>query len=88
VRRICALFAADADLARALRRCFFAQPNRMTYFADVVLADIFTSYAKVIGDVWLSLCMLLPGGSLLRMPTSDGLQWLIVPALMRYVPAP
>ncbi|EIN11759.1 EXS-domain-containing protein [Punctularia strigosozonata HHB-11173 SS5] len=66
----------------AIRRCIFPQPNRMTHFCDVVLADIFTSYAKVIGDVWLSVCMLLPGGSLLRMPSMDGLEWLILPTLM------
>jgi len=35
----------------------------------VVLADILTSFAKVIGDVWLSLCMLMPGGSLLIFPS-------------------
>jgi hypothetical protein len=54
------------------------------YFSDVVFADVFTSFAKVLGDVWLSLCMLLPGGSLLSPPPLDGLSQWILPTLMRY----
>lgn len=53
-------------------------------FADVVLADILTSFAKVIGDVWLSLCMLAPGGSLLIFPSHEGWQRMMVPILMRF----
>jgi hypothetical protein len=55
------------------------------YFADVVFADIFTSYAKVLGDVWLSGCMLLPGNTLFRTP-ADGpwLRW-VMPTIMRCV---
>ena len=59
--------------------------NHRVYFSDVVFADIFTSYAKVLGDVWLSLCMLLPGGSLLAPPKQYGLYRWILPTLMRYV---
>lgn len=51
----------------------------------MIFADIFTSYAKVLGDVWLSLCMLLPGGSLLSTPTQHGWYRWILPTLMRYV---
>ncbi|PWZ02981.1 EXS-domain-containing protein [Testicularia cyperi] len=29
-------------------------------FSDVILADIFTSFARVFGDVWLTACFLLP----------------------------
>ena len=54
-------------------------------FADNVLADILTSFAKVIGDVWLSMCMLAPGGSLLVFPSNEGWKRLLVPILMRYV---
>jgi hypothetical protein len=53
-------------------------------FCDVVLADIFTSFAKVFGDLWLSLCMLAPGGSLLIFPSHEGWQRLMVPVLLRY----
>jgi hypothetical protein len=58
------------------------------YFSDVVFADVFTSFAKVLGDVWLSLCMLLPGGSLLSPPPLDGLSQWILPTLMRYALLP
>ncbi|GJJ06474.1 hypothetical protein Clacol_000666 [Clathrus columnatus] len=52
------------------------------YFSDVVLADILTSLAKVMGDIWLSLLMLVPNGSLLAPPVQEGwLQW-IVPLTM------
>lgn len=64
----------------AISRCL---SSRRIYFADVVFADVFTSFAKVIGDVWLSAGMLLPGGSLLVPPAQEGwLRW-ILPTLMR-----
>ncbi|THH04550.1 hypothetical protein EW145_g5439 [Phellinidium pouzarii] len=66
----------------AMRRCIFSPASMPVYFSDVVLADIFTSYAKVIGDVWLSLCMILPSGSLLIFPSQDGWSRLMVPCLM------
>ncbi|KAI0093207.1 EXS-domain-containing protein [Irpex rosettiformis] len=64
----------------AVHRCFFSQTR--IYFSDVVFADIFTSFAKVVGDVWLSVCMLLPGGSLLLPPTQDGYARWILPTFM------
>lgn len=66
----------------ALHRCLFP-PHRRVYFADVVFADVFTSFAKVLGDVWLSFCMLMPGGSLLTQPAQVGLARWILPTLMR-----
>ncbi|KAH8107244.1 EXS-domain-containing protein [Cristinia sonorae] len=71
----------DAFL-HAIHRCMFAPSEQPVHFSDVVLADVFTSYAKVIGDVWLSLCMLLPGGSLLVQPQFAGWSRWILPALM------
>ncbi|KAI0057948.1 EXS-domain-containing protein [Artomyces pyxidatus] len=68
----------------SLRRCLFSPTNHPIYFSDVVFADIFTSYAKVLGDVWLSLCMLLPGGSLLTLPTQDGWARWVLPSLMSF----
>ena len=53
------------------------------YFADVVFADVFTSFAKVLGDVWLSLCILMPGASLLAPPAQIGLARWILPSIMR-----
>ncbi|KAG8995278.1 hypothetical protein FRB93_001172 [Tulasnella sp. JGI-2019a] len=49
----------------ALRRCLFPSSSKPVYFCDVILADIFTSFAKVLGDIWVSINMLMPGGSLL-----------------------
>lgn len=49
----------------AVRRCIFGTYNQPVYFSDVILADIFTSFAKVLGDLWVSAYMLLPGGSLM-----------------------
>ncbi|KAG2150900.1 EXS family-domain-containing protein [Suillus clintonianus] len=63
-------------------RCLFSSMDSPVYFSDVVFADVFTSFAKVFGDVWLSLCMLLPHGSLLSPPPLDGLSQWVLPALM------
>lgn len=68
----------------AIHRCIIPQRSGVS-FSDVVLADIFTSYAKVFGDLWLSLCMLLPGGSLLVLPSQDGWSRWVLPTLMRFV---
>lgn len=68
----------------AINRCIRPQKSGVL-FSDVILADIFTSYAKVFGDLWLSLWMLLPGGSLLVLPTQDGWPRWILPTLMRLV---
>lgn len=66
----------------AIRRCFSSPSSMPIYFSDVILADTFTSFAKVIGDVWLSLCMISPGGSLLVFPSQNGWSRLLVPCLM------
>ncbi|TBU33862.1 EXS-domain-containing protein [Dichomitus squalens] len=65
----------------AIHRCAFPSPHRV-YFSDVVFADIITSFAKVLGDLWLSLCMLLPSGSLLSHPAYDSLTRWILPVIM------
>ncbi|OJT15779.1 Protein ERD1 -like protein [Trametes pubescens] len=66
---------------QAVHRCLFPSPHRV-YFSDVVFADIFTSFAKVLGDVWLSVWMLLPSGSLLSQPSQDGLWRWVLPTIM------
>jgi hypothetical protein len=68
-----------------MRRCILPVKNYRIFFCDVILADIFTSYAKVFGDLWLSLLMLLPGGSLLVLPPQEGWSRWILPTLMRSV---
>ncbi|GAO47099.1 hypothetical protein G7K_1311-t1 [Saitoella complicata NRRL Y-17804] len=42
--------------------------GRDTKFADVMLADILTSYAKVLGDLWVTGCMFLTGVSTTSKP--------------------
>jgi hypothetical protein len=58
-------------------------PEATIFFSDVVLADIFTSFAKVLGDVWLSISIFLPGGSLLALPAQEGWSQWILPTIMR-----
>ncbi|KAF8160773.1 EXS family-domain-containing protein [Crassisporium funariophilum] len=77
------LFKSEREkFTYAVRRCIFPPPNGPIYFSDVVLADIATSFAKVLGDVWLSLWMLKPGNSILIPPVEDSwLRW-ILPTVM------
>lgn len=67
----------------AVKRCLFSQH---IYFSDVVLADVFTSFAKVFGDVWMGAAMLLPSGSLKALPIFEGTWEWTVPCMMRSVP--
>ncbi|KAH8828542.1 EXS family-domain-containing protein [Flagelloscypha sp. PMI_526] len=66
----------------ALRRCLFSARRHAIYFSDVICADIATSFAKVLGDVWTSLIMLLPGNSLLYTPEATGWTRLLAPTVM------
>lgn len=74
---------SDIFLFSTAARCLFPVSNTPIYFSDVMFADVLTSFAKVLGDMWLSLCMLLPGGSLLQLPSQDGWYQWILPSLMR-----
>ena len=69
--------------SRSMGRCLLPAKNVPTHFADVIFADIFTSFAKILGDIWLSSRMLLPGNSLLRMPSEDNWTRWIIPTIMR-----
>lgn len=53
------------------------------YFSDVVLADIFTSFAKVFGDAWVAFLMTLPGGTFLHTPKLDNWHRWMLPTIMR-----
>ncbi|TFK54118.1 EXS-domain-containing protein [Heliocybe sulcata] len=66
----------------SLRRCIFPSSGRATYFSDIVFADVLTSFAKVFGDIWLSLCMLWPGNSILELPPQNGSSKWVLPVLM------
>ena len=71
---------SDILLFSTVTRCLF---SGSVSFSDVIFADVLTSFAKVLGDMWLSLCMLLPGSSLLQLPSQDGWYQWILPSLMR-----
>jgi len=68
----------------ALHRCLFSPSDTPIQFSDVVFADIATSFARVLGDVWLSLVMLLPGNSLLLEPYEEGWYRWIIPIVMSF----
>ncbi|EUC64072.1 ER retention-like protein [Rhizoctonia solani AG-3 Rhs1AP] len=67
---------------RSLWRCLSSPSSNPVYFSDVILADVFTSFAKVIADVWISICMMLPKGTLLRAKTVGGMTDFLVPVMM------
>lgn len=43
---------------RSLRRTILSSLYSAVPFSDIILADILTSSAKVLGDVWVSGCLL------------------------------
>jgi hypothetical protein len=82
-RRIASELKRRPGLRSALRRCVLPPRGRPIFFADVLLADVGTSFAKVLGDVWLSVCMLVPGGSLNVLPALQGVSRWVLPTIMR-----
>lgn len=42
---------------QSLSRIIFGGLNDPPSFADILLADVLTSYARVLGDLWLSICL-------------------------------
>jgi hypothetical protein len=46
---------------RALRRVVSPSLNAAVPFCDIILADILTSSAKVLGDVWIAGCLVVEG---------------------------
>ncbi|KAF8635246.1 hypothetical protein AX17_004019 [Amanita inopinata Kibby_2008] len=77
------LFKRERDkLLRTMWRCLFSPMTAPVYFADIIFADIFTSFAKVLSDFWLSFCMLLPGNSIMTPPPGSGWKRWILPTVM------
>ncbi|BGO93144.1 RHTO0S24e00188g1_1 [Rhodotorula toruloides] len=48
---------------RSIRRIVSPSLNAAVPFSDIILADILTSSAKVLGDVWVAGCILFEGGA-------------------------
>lgn len=69
---------------RVLRRIFVGGLNPDGKFGDVMLADILTSYAKVLGDLWVTGCMFLGGISSTGKPDRACGGKFAVPFVMRY----
>lgn len=81
------------DLPNAGRRRFLSTLRRVAVggiaeakdgkFGDILLADVLTSYAKIFGDLFATLCMFFsPGGSSTSRPDRDCGGTVIVPVLM------
>ncbi|EJU04061.1 EXS-domain-containing protein [Dacryopinax primogenitus] len=64
------------------RRCFIPSFSQPTYFCDIVLADIFTSFAKVFGDLYISAHQIFWVGYVTSVPAQKGMLQLIVPTMM------
>jgi hypothetical protein len=64
-------------------RCLVPSLSQSIPFSDVILADIFTSFAKVFGDFGLATRILIGKDPVWQLPPEVGtLQWL-TPFLMR-----
>ncbi|OXG13801.1 hypothetical protein C349_05592 [Cryptococcus neoformans var. grubii Br795] len=51
-----------AGFRRAIKRILLPRINDPIHFSDVILADILTSFAKVLGDLWVSAIQIWSGG--------------------------
>ncbi|KAF9502952.1 hypothetical protein BS47DRAFT_1356564, partial [Hydnum rufescens UP504] len=78
------LQAQRSLLYRSLIRSCFSPRNQPVHFADVIAADILTSFAKVLGDIWLSIVILAPGGTLRSAPKSHPISEIAIPLLMSF----
>lgn len=47
---------------RSIKRIFMPPTTSPIFFSDVILADILTSFAKVLGDLFISACQIWYGG--------------------------
>ncbi|KAI8072627.1 EXS family-domain-containing protein [Gongronella butleri] len=48
---------------RLVRRVFSLNLFSTVYFADIIFADLLTSFSNVFGDLFLALCIIIPGKS-------------------------
>ncbi|KAK4702935.1 hypothetical protein P7C70_g3281, partial [Phenoliferia sp. Uapishka_3] len=76
---------------RSLRRTIFSSLYSAVPFSDIILADILTSSAKVLGDVWVSGCLLFTVTQRFGMGGDDAAnsgcaRVFMVPVMTRYEP--
>jgi len=70
---------------RVLKRIAVGGLDKEGKFGDIMLADILTSYAKVLGDLWVTGCMLLGGILATGKPDRACGGKFAVPLVIRYV---
>ena len=70
---------------KVFRRIIIGGLDREGKFGDIMLADILTSYAKVLGDLWVTGCMFLGGVSATGKPDRACGGKLAVPLVIRYL---
>jgi hypothetical protein len=70
---------------RAIKRIFLPPLNSPVFFSDVILADILTSFAKVLGDLWVSTCQIWNGGITEGRVAQTGLSNWITLSMVWYV---
>ncbi|CAJ0828108.1 8401_t:CDS:2 [Entrophospora sp. SA101] len=56
---ILSLYSIDASAVLCIKRVIFSGFGSEVYFSDVIMADILTSFAKVLGDLYVTGCILL-----------------------------
>ncbi|GAA6040794.1 hypothetical protein JCM8097_003304 [Rhodosporidiobolus ruineniae] len=64
-----------AQFTNALKRIVSPALYRSVPFCDIILADILTSSAKVLGDVWVAGCLLIKGVEASRRGDGCGRVW-------------
>jgi hypothetical protein len=69
-----------------LKRILVPSISSPVYFCDVILADILTSFAKVLGDLWVSACQIWWGGITEGRVAQSGWSRYITLAMVWYVP--
>lgn len=72
--------------ASALKRILLPPSDSPIFFCDVILADILTSFAKVLGDLWISSCQIWNGGITLGRKSQSGWAHYITLVMVWYVP--
>jgi hypothetical protein len=70
---------------RVFKRIAVGGLDKEGKFGDIMLADILTSYAKVLGDLWVTGCMFFGGISATSKPDRACGGKFVVPLVIRYV---
>lgn len=71
---------------RALKRILLPSVSSPIFFCDVILADILTSFAKVLGDLWVSGCQIWFGGITHGRVSQSGWSRWVTLGMVWYVP--